>query len=282
MTVRWKGNKGIQLRSIDRNWTRERGWVSVYIYTGEWSLIDAAKTNSVYTGYASDIAVTRDSNLGELRVTFSNTDNTEPDLNNEQSNTWTFTPYKVQKNIEEHPNYVGLAEIASEEGYLQRVLLSTENYKTKVAAGIEAQNTDKDLQFDLSDYVTKKGTAAQQTLADELALLILRGHTTYDVTKYTIRNVKVVPAGTNLTVNHVGTETQWSTAQLVDLILSGPPTVTQSSIIGDMIGVFPADKWLKDAPNITEINNGKFEISNEWVNQKADELPTEIYPDFTG
>ena len=87
MSVLWKGSKGIQLQSIERNWTRERGWSSVYTYNGEWSLIDAAKTNSLYVDYASDIQANRDKNIGELRVTFSNTDNSQPDLNTEQSNT---------------------------------------------------------------------------------------------------------------------------------------------------------------------------------------------------
>lgn len=282
MAAIWKGSTAIQLESVERSWTREKGWSSVYIYKGEWSLIDAARSNSLYIDYAADIQVRRDRNLGELRVTFANTDNSEPDLNTEQSNTWTFTPNKIQKNIEEHPNYVGLADISSEEGYLQRVLLSVENYKAKVAAGIEAQDTNKDLVFSLSNYVTLKGTAAQQTLAGELADLVLRGHTTYDVTKYSLRNVKIVPPNTNLTVDHVGTEKQWTTVQLVNLILSGPPTVTTSSIIGDIIGVFNSDKWLKEAPTINERYDGKFEIVTEWINQKSDELPTEIYPAFTG
>lgn len=282
MATVWKGSQAVNLVSIERSWTREKGWSAVYVYDGEWSLIDAARTNSLYINYAADIQVRRDRNKGELRVTFANTDNSEPDLNTEQSNTWIFTPYKVQKNIEEHPNYVGLADISSEEGYLQRILLAVENYKAKVAAGIEAESTDKDLVFSLSDYVTLKGTSAQQTLAEELADLVLRGHTTYDTTKYSLRNTKVVPPNTNLTVDHIGTESQWDTVQLVNLILSGPPTVTTSSIIGDIIGTFPNDKWLKESPTITELSSGKFEITTEFVNQKADELPTQIYPLFTG
>jgi len=132
----------------------------------------------------------------------------------------------------------------------------------------------------LSDYITLKGTAAQQSLANELAGLVIRGHTTYDVTKYTLQNVKVVPPNTNLTVSHLQTGSQWSTARVIDLIASGTPSVTQSSIVGDLIGTFPTDKWLKQAPSIREINNGKFEIITEFLNVGSDELPTQIYPDY--
>ena len=287
MSAIWKGSKGIQLQSIERNWTRERGWSSVYTYNGEWSLIDAAKTNSLYVDYASDIQADRDKNIGQLRVTFSNTDNSQPDLNTEQSNTWTFAPYSIQKNIEEHPKYAGLAEIANEKGYLQRIIAAVEEYKSKVATGISAQTSDKNLVFDLTDYIETDPsgantniTPANEALAVELAGLLVRGHTTYDVTKYTLRNVKIVPPNTNLTVDHFKTEHQWSTPRVIDMIASGPASVTQSSIIGDVFNTFGNEKWLKQAPSITELNTGKFEIATEFLSIGTDELPTEIYPNY--
>lgn len=287
MTAVWKGSTAIRLQRIERNWTRERGWSSVYVYVGEWSLIEAAKTNSLYINYASDIQATQDRNLGELRVTFASTDNSEPDLNVEQSNTWTFQPYTIQRNLEEHPRYVGLADIASEGGFLQRILLAVERYRDKVATGISAGDSDRNLVFSLGDYITYTNaensniSTANEALAEELADLLVRGHTTYDVTKYTLRNVKVVPPNTNLTVDHYKTGNQWSTGRVVDLILSGPPTVTQSAIIGDVFNTFLNDKWLKQAPSIVERNDGKFEISTEFLNVGSDELPSQIYPNYT-
>ena len=280
MTVKWKGTKAIQLQRVESRWTWQRGWETVYIYHGEKALIAAAGTNTAYVQYATAVDVVPDRNTSELRVTFASIDNSQPDQYTEDSNVWTFTPYQIQKNIEEHPRYVGLADIASEDGYLQRILLAVEDFKTTVATGISAGNTDADKVFALSDYITLKGTAAQQSLANELAGLVIRGHTTYDVTKYTLQNVKVVPPNTNLTVSHFQTGSQWSTARVIDLIASGTPSVTQSSIVGDLIGTFPGDKWLKQAPSIREINNGKFEIITEFLNVGSDELPTQIYPDY--
>ena len=280
MTVKWKGSAAIQLQRVESRWTWQRGWETVYIYHGEKSLIAAAATKTAYVQYATAVDVVPDRNTSELRVTFASVDNSQPDQYTEDSNVWTFTPYQIQKNIEEHPRYVGLADIASEDGYLQRILLAVEDFKTTVATGISAGNTDADKVFALSDYITLKGTAAQQSLANELAGLVIRGHTTYDVTKYTLQNVKVVPPNTNLTVSHFQTGSQWSTARVIDLIASGTPSVTQSSIVGDLIGTFPSDKWLKQAPSIREINNGKFEIITEFLNVGSDELPTQIYPDY--
>lgn len=286
MTVKAKGNLGIQLIKVERNWNQTTGWSSIYTYGGSWANIEAAKTNSLFINYATNIEAVKDKNLGELRVTFANLDNAQPDQNIEDSNTWTFQPYTIQRNIHEHPRYVGLADIASEKGFLQRILLAVDTYKDKVATGIAAQTADKDLVFALEDYIEYRNannsniTAANEALALELAGLLLRGHDTYDVTKYTITNVKVVPPTTNITVDHYKTGHQWSTLRLANLINAGTPSVTQAAIIGDVINTFLTDKWLKQAPRISERTDKKFEIVTEWVNVSDDELPTQIYPNF--
>jgi len=297
MTVKWKGTTAIQLQRVESRWTWQRGWETVYIYSGEKSLIAAAATNNAYVQYATAVDVVPDRNTSELRVTFASIDNSQPDQYTEDSNVWTFTPYQIQKNIEEHPRYVGLADFSGEKGFIQRILLAVEQYKNDVATGISAKNTNADRVFYLFNkaadyttavadgYISRLGTAgspqaALNLLAEELADLLVRGHTTYDVTKYTLQNVKVVPPNTNLTVSHLQTGSQWSTARVIDLIASGTPSVTQSSIVGDLIGTFPSDKWLKQAPSIREINNGKFEIITEFLNVGSDELPTQIYPDY--
>ena len=297
MTVRFKGSTAIQLQRVESKWTTQRGWETVYTYQGAKALISAAATNSAYVQYATSVDVVPDRNLSELRVTFANIDNTQPDQYTEDSNVWTFQPYTIQRNMEENPRYVGLADFSGQKGFLQRILLAVEQYKSDVQTGISAANSDKNKVFYLFDteddyttaqdgYISRLGSsgspqATLNSLAEELADLILRGHTTYDVTKYTLQNVKVVPPNTSLTVSHYKTGNQWSTARVIDLIASGTPSVTQSSIIGDMIGTFPADKWLKQAPSIREMNNGKFEIVTEFLNVGTDELPTQIYPNYT-
>lgn len=297
MTVRFKGSTAIQLQRVESKWTSQRGWEAVYVYVGPKALISAAATNSAYVQYATSVDVVPDRNISELRVTFANIDNSQPDQYTELSNTWTFQPYTIQRNLEEHPRYVGLADYSGEKGFLQRILLAVEQYKSDVQTGISAGNTDKDKVFYLFDtqddyttaqdgYIGRLGTAGSpedslNSLAEELADLILRGHSTYDITKYTLRNVRVVPPNTNLTVDHFRTGYQWGTPRIIEQIAAGTPSVTRSSLVGDLLNTFPTDKWLKQAPTINETNSGKFEIVTEWLNVGTDELPTQIYPNYT-
>jgi len=284
MTVKWKGSTAIQLQRVESKWTRERGWEAVYVYVGPKALISAAATNSAYVQYSTGIDVVPDKNLSELRVTFANSDNTQPDQYTEESSTWTFEPLLIEKNIEENPKYISLGDISGEAGFVQRILKAVEDYKSKVSTGISAQNSDKDLVFDLADYIIYDNatnsniSTTNEALAEELAGLLVRGHTTYRSGKYALQNIKVVPPNTSLAADHFKTGFQWSTARIIDLIAASPPSVTFSSIIGNLVDVFPNDRWLKEPPVINSTNNGKFEIITRWEQQGQYETPYQLHP----
>jgi len=284
MTVRFKGSTAIQLQRVESKWTRERGWEAVYVYVGPKALISAAATNSAYVQYSTGIDVVPDKNLSELRVTFANSDNSQPDQYTEESSLWTFEPMRLEKNTEQNPKYTPLGNISARQGFVKRILLAIAEYEKEVSTGISLQNSDKDKNFDLNNYITYKNaddseySAENEALAAEMAGLIVNGHDTYPTGKYILKNVKVVPPNTQLSVNHYKTLFQWSTARVVDLIASSPPSITNAGIIGNLIDVFPNERWLKQPPTIYSTNNGKFEIITEFEQQGQFETPFQLNP----
>lgn len=288
------GMDAAPLVSIERNWTRENGWSSVFTYTGPFSVIDALRNNSSVVGGASNISVSKDKNLGTLRVSFQNDDNSTPDEFEEQSNTWTFTPYENQRDLALAPKYYPARKY--EEGFLDRVEQAVEQYRSDIKTAIAAQATEKDDPFYLfttdalgasqtkgkltRPSATKNGIlgATAAIRAEEYARMLLEGFDSYDTSRYTLRNQIVVPAGTSVTVSHLGTGYQWTNDQVVNVVASGNAPLAQRTIIGDLTTYFGGTYWLKKAPTIQQINNGKFEISTEYVNYQAYELPTEINP----
>ncbi len=287
MAARYKGNVAIRQISREVVWDDVNGWTTVIKWQGKWSDIDAAKTNTAYTAGSSRISASQNGDQaqdGILTVTYpaqsqSEAASSAPTIN-EFSNTWTLSPAEEEKNIETHKNYRGLAAIASEKGYLQRLLLAVQEYKNKVANGISNGTTDKDLVFTLSTYLTPKGSDPQKLLAAELADLILEGQTTFATDRYALRNVRVVPGNSDISASHANTREMWSNDRVVALIAAGASGITQSSLIGDISNTFAGSYWLKLAPTIDELTGGRYQIVTEFVNHEEDEFSTFITPKF--
>lgn len=283
MAARHKGE--VSIRQINRRkaWDDTLGWTTVIKYQGKWDDIDLAAEAEFYVAGASRIEASQNgdqSQDGVLTVTFPAKSQAEANSNapdvNEFSNTWTLAAAEEEIDLARHERFRGLASISSEKGYLQRVLLSVQEYKNKVANGISVQDaTNKDLVFTLSDYVTLKGTATQQTNAQELADLILQGQETEGIDRYALRNVRVVPGNSDITASHVRTREMWSNDRMVSLIASG---ATQSALIGDIASTFSGTYWYKLAPTIDELNNGRYQIVTEFVNFDGDEFNEVLRP----
>ena len=287
MPARHKGNVDIRQIHSEQVWDDVNGWTTVVKYQGKWADIQTAAVTAGYVGGASRINVTQNgdqSQDGILTVSFAAFSQAEalsstPTIN-EFSNTWTLSAAEEEQTIEKHNNYRALAGITSEEGYLQRILIAVQEYKNKVANGISNATTDKDLTFSLASYITKKGTAAQQDLADELADLLLQGQDTYPRDRYALRNVRVVPGNSDITASHVATRQMWSNDNITALISSSASAITQRALIGDIVNTFDGSYWLKLAPTIDELNNGRYQIVTEFINYEADEFSTFIFSKY--
>ena len=277
MALRAKGN--VEIRQVDwqKTWSQRDGWRTIFTYEGRWGDIDAAKTNAAYTAGALTTDINRNpGGRGTLIVTFANADGaTQEDL---LSSAWTLEPQEIEREIHRHPNYQPLAAI--EAGYLERILSAVDIYRSKVAAGIEAQTTDKDLEFVLSSYITLKGTAAQQLKAVDLAALKLYGWDTFTEAKYTLRNTRTVPRGTSLTAEFANTAQMWSNNNIVTTINATDADKTERSIIGNIQTNFSGSFWLKHAPRIDEISPARYQIVIEWSNYADGEFSTILTPKY--
>jgi len=292
MTARLKGD--INIRQIHREsfWDSVAGWTTVVKYQGLWDAIQTAAITDAYIEGASKVSATQNGDQaqdGILTVTFAalsqaEASSSQPTIN-EFSNTWTLSAAEEEQNIERHKNYRALASLANEKGYLQRVLIAVQEFKNKNANGIANQTTDKDLVFALDEYITKAGfnggvTALQQVLAVELADLALQGQNTYGTDRYALRNVRVVPGNTDITASHTNTREMWSNSNMTSLINSGASSITQRALIGDIANTFSGTYWLKLAPTIDEMTNGRYQIVTEFINHDADDFSIFLTPKY--
>ena len=292
MSLLFRGTTALTVENIERSYSESNGWESVYIYKGPWSAIDAAKTNLSYVGNASRVEVKQEpGGYGVLTVAFASldnsTENTEtylPDTDN-----WTFTPYKIQKFIWEAPyfNVLNDARITSGTnlpGYKKRLVAAIEAYRS--TAQSNASTNDFTNPTEVANFINYIDSvvglsSAQKQAARDLCWMLLNDEDTYEVSKYTLRNTRILPANTSLAVNHIYTGYQWTTNRVVDLILSQQTSVTKYAICGDLLGYFAGTYWRKEAPIINELQGGKFEVVQEFTNFSSGELNFLIYPIFS-
>ena len=287
---------------VERTFSEINGWESVYTYKGRYADILTASTNSAYVGNATRVNVRQeDGGYGVLEVTFASIDNTIVDTPTTEPETdvWTFAPYEVQRNAWEHP-YFSTLRFVADPGHVSKIIAAADSYQNKVRGDMEA-GTKVSAVFKIENYMygsSGGGDTSNSTETDttgvplvystavrdkttELAQMLAYGRETYNDDKYTLRNTRVVPANTLLKASTYRKGYQWTTNRVVDLILAQKTDVTKYSICGELLLDFAGTYWLKKAPTITELYNGKFEIATEFINHEAGELPTEFYPYHT-
>jgi len=292
MSLQFRGTTALTVENIERSYSESNGWESVYRYKGQWASIDAAKTNAAYVGNASRVNVQQEpGGYGVLEVTFASLDNSLEQTTTDTPDTdnWTFTPYKVQKYVWESPyfNVLNDARITSGNnlpGYKKRLVSAIEAYKATSQANASSNDfTNPSEVADFIDYIDSVVglSASQKQAARDLCWMLINDVETYEVSKYSLRNTRIVPANTTLAVNHIYTGYQWTTNRVVDLILSQKVSVTKYAICGDLLTQFSGTYWRKEAPVINELTGGKFEIVQEFTNFNDGELNYLLHPIFS-
>jgi hypothetical protein len=293
---------------VERTYSEANGWESTYSYKGRYADILTASTSNAYVGNAARVSVRQeDGGYGVLDVTFSSYDNAiidQPTVEPE-TDSWTFAPYEVQRNAYENPKYNAL-DLTVDPGHKMKIVESVDAFRNKVRAEMEARSVTPDSgnppngnPFNMEaymlfkygqtlSYVDSSGTTQtysysqdDEDLSEELARMLLSGKDTYNEDKYILRNTRIVPGNTLLKASTWRKGYQWTTNRLVDLILAQKTEVTKYSICGELLLDFAGTYWLKKAPTITELYNGKFEIASEFINMEAGELPTEFHPIYS-
>ncbi len=297
MSLHFRGTTSLPASvHVERTFSEVNGWESVYTYKGQYADIVTASTNSAYVGNATRVNVRQeDGGYGVLEVTFASIDNTIVDTPSIEPETdvWTFAPYEVQRNAWEHP-YFATLQFVADPGHVSKIVAAADSYQNKVRGDMEA-GTRVGTAFKVEAYMygsnadsnSETGTdglplgvysTAIQNKTTELANMLAQGRETYNEDKYTLRNTRIVPANTLLKASTYRKGYQWTTNRVVDLILTQKVEATKYSICGELLLDFAGTYWLKKAPTITELYNGKFEIASEFINHEAGELPTEFYP----
>ena len=311
--MNFKGTTSLVLsRQAEQSYNEATGWGTTVTYKGLYADIEAAAASSVYTNGASRVNVRQEpGGYGVLEIVYPVRDTATIDqpADEPETDVWTLAPYEVQRNTWEHPRYRSL-DLQVDPGHKMKVVESVDAFRNKVRAEMEARSVNPDSgdppasnPFNMSaymlfkygqalSYVDDQGntqiynyTQENEDLSEELARLLLAGHETYNEDKYTLRNTQIVQANTSLNVSTFKTGFQWSVNKISDRIRDESNTFTFSkyALISELLTDFSNTFWLKRAPTISEMHNGKFEISSEWVLMTGDatgptELPVELFP----
>ena len=304
MSVLLKGTTGLTLESESKSWTQATGWESTFRYKGTWTNVVAEVNNpTLLTQNAARIDARQEAGgYGVLEVSFAAQDNTEANVNayEEETDTWTLQPSKYQANIWEHPYFDSLEDsrqiydstnntASSLRGTKHRIRTAVDAYLAAVQANFESNTKDEskvDLHSKLKEWDTGTNvygglSDAQKQIALDLVMMLLHGKDTYETSRYVLRNTKIVPGNANLALSHYQVEKQWTTPEVAAYIVDNSiATVSKYSLVGDISNVFAGTYWFKEAPVIHEVQGGKFEIVQEWVNYKSGELSFLLYPYF--
>ena len=313
MTAILKGTTALTEESRSVSWTQATGWESTFRYKGSWANVAAElATPTSLTQNASRIDARQESGgYGVLEVSFAAQDNTEANVNayEEETDTWTLQPAKYQFNIWEHKLFDPLDDdrivYSTESGYLTtanyrgtkyRIRMAVDAYLAAVQSNIEGGNKD-DSKVDLHDKLKEWDepvnnvanpygglTSTQKQLALDLVNMLLNGKDTDESSRYVLRNTKIVPGNANFSLAHKYVERQWTNSEMHSYIddnkLDG---VTKAGLLTELSSSdapFLGTYWFKEAPVIHEVQGGKFEIVQEWVNYKAGEKSSLLYPYF--
>jgi len=277
MADRYKGNVAVRLVRKDSSWRRQSGWSTVYTYEGLRADIELAQ-NSSLTANASSFRASYASNSspnGFLTVTYAAESKEDAESTNdptitEFSNDWMFSENRSQVEPWKLPQYRALEGVKA--GYIERIIQSVERYKTVVQGGIASNDANKDLEFDLEDYIDPDGTSDQVALAKELAGLIVAGQNSADQERHVLRNIRTVPGNTSNIIDHFKTGQMWSNDKLVSLISASNAVITQRNIVGDIATSFDGSYWYKSPPITNPLSNGRFEVITEWTNYVDNEF----------
>ena len=272
MADRLKGNVAVRLVRKDSSWRQQAGWSTTYTYHGLRDDIDAAKNSDFYTAGASSFQAQYASNSasdGYLVVTYAaeskeDAESVDDPTIKEFSNDWMFSENRGQVEPWKLPKYRALETVKA--GYIERVIQSVERYKTVVQGGIAADDANKNLEFDLDDYIDPDGDASQIALAKELAGLLVSGQNSSDQERHVLRNIRTVPGNTSNSIDHFKTGQMWSNDKLVSLMSASDAVITQRNIVGDVATAFDGSYWYKSPPITNPLGNGKFEVVTEWTN----------------
>lgn len=100
----------------------------------------------------------------------------------------------------------------------------------------------------------------------------LKGVEAFPISQYVLRNTKTVQYTSSIIPHYANVNEIWTTTDITTLMASetrpiDPPTSTVAytlPLLGVLGTIFSTSKWLYRTPDVTQLNNGKWQITKEW------------------
>jgi len=163
---------------------------------------------------------------------------------------WTLQSTVEDAPLAEHPKFKAVLSLMPDEGLAQ---------------------FNADLDEWLSGTVPSAWSGGLGGLGDLEDYVRLRGEgvDTWQRARYTLRKVKTVAANSAIVVSHANVLRYYTGAQIGGIDGDAPPTA--------LIGTLPAGHWLKMPPQIDQLSNGRYTLSQEWWYGEIGEWDPRIY-----
>ncbi len=235
-----KGNTGITEYDPEIEWSSANGYRATRKFRGLKSDILGQVPSMRQAGYSFRITPDEDGPFAECTMTAPDAqDGADPDAEAEITTIWTVAGNDIEKDLESHPDWIGLAQSSRE---------NLRDFKN---------GSKKEGDFTL---------AAGDTNAEGFKSLIKAGTTSYTISQIVVqRTMTVAPtysagAASMTNVNRIYSKGGLTTAESI------PDTIFFSLLAG---------QYLKRTPSITQQPNGSYQITNEWWH--ADTWSTLLY-----
>jgi hypothetical protein len=203
----------------------------------------------------------------------------------QESSLWSLDGNDLEKDLFDCPVLVACKTALSSDGFPARAKKAVDNYKNGLDVNGAAIPDMKGYAFIWDSYLSAGEVttlqAATSILGNGNLFIDLRdvsddafkGTSAFRISQYVLRNTKVVNYSSSQIPHYTNTNRVWTTAQIKTVMaaetrtIDPPTTVTAYTLplIGVLGTILNSSKWLYGTPDVTQLNNGKWQITKEWT-----------------
>ncbi len=233
------GDSSITELYPSRKWTRQGGYRTVRRWRG--LIDDLEKAAASWRATALDYDIDPDDHpYGTLSVTLGTPEDGSPPDESQVTDIWTLKPNSLEKSLWDLPKVTAITRAMSDAGLAQ--------FRKDIEDALEAKTSPEVVPF------------ASNAVLKEFYREMLRGVDSFSFSQYVLQRTRVVEASTSLKAGYDNVGKMYSTEAAEGYV----SITTAESIPSSILFVLPPGFWLKQAPEVEQQSNGKFQQVQQW------------------